>query len=118
MTCYHPLDAQQFGHTKSGAKKIIFKNHPDFTGGTMQLPCGQCHGCKLDRSITWAARCMHEAQMHDDNQFITLTYDKLPQYGSLTPHHFVDFMKRYRKNIEPKLIRFYDSGIFVCISPV
>lgn len=63
------------------------------------MPCGQCIGCRLDRSRHWAIRCMHEAKMHDQNSFITLTYeeDNLPQYGSLKLKHWQDFMKRLRK---------------------
>ena len=25
----------------------------------MDVPCGQCIGCRLMRSAAWAARCMH-----------------------------------------------------------
>ena len=55
---------------------------------------------------------MHEAQLHDDNAFITLTYndDNLPTDGSLVPEHFQKFMKRLRKEIEPKRVRFFHCG--------
>lgn len=44
--------------------------------------------------------------------FITLTYDDehLPKNGTLNKKHFQDFMKRYRKAIAPKKIRFYHCG--------
>ena len=32
-------------------------------GIPMDVPCGQCLGCRLDRSRQWAIRCIHEAQM-------------------------------------------------------
>lgn len=69
-------------------------------------------GCRIDRSTMWSVRCMHEAQMHDDNQFITLTYDdeNLPHDGSLTPSHFTKFMKRYRKSLGSDKIRFYHGA--------
>lgn len=56
-------------------------------------------------------RCTHEAQMHQHNCFITLTYDQkhLPKNGSLNKKHFQDFMKRLRKKIGIK-IRYYHSG--------
>lgn len=41
----------------------------------LALPCGQCWGCRLERSRQWAVRCMHEAKMHEHNCFLTLTYD-------------------------------------------
>ncbi len=55
---------------------------------------------------------MHEAHMHEENSFITLTYnsENLPADLSLNKKHFVDFMKRLRKTIEPKKIRFYHVG--------
>lgn len=42
---------------------------------------------------------MHEASMHEHNQFVTLTYkdEELPQYGSLKKKDFQDFMKKLRK---------------------
>ncbi len=54
---------------------------------------------------------MHEAQMHDQNCFITLTYDQehIPGDGSLNLKHFQDFMKRFRKKIDPK-IKFFHCG--------
>lgn len=44
------------------------------------VPCGQCHECRLQRSRTWANRCMMEMSEYPDldgvnrNWFITLTY--------------------------------------------
>ena len=40
----------------------------------LEIPCGQCIGCKLERSRQWAMRCVHEALLHEENSFITLTY--------------------------------------------
>ncbi len=78
----------------------------------MKVPCGQCTGCKIQKTKEWAARCYHEASLYDDNSFITLTYsnDHLPQNGTLIKHHFQDFMKRLRKSVQPKKIRYYMCG--------
>lgn len=43
--------------------------------GDIKLPCGQCTGCRLDRSKQWAVRLMCEAQLHERNSFLTLTYN-------------------------------------------
>lgn len=69
----------------------------------VNLPCGQCTGCRLEHSRHWAIRCMHEAQLHLSNCFITLTYDDkhLPENGSLVKSDFQKFMK---------LLRYYDGG--------
>ena len=76
----------------------------------MQVPCGQCIGCRIDKSRHWAIRCVHEAQMHQQNSFITLTYEKDEEAISLNSRHFSRFMKRLRKTYEPEQIRFYHCG--------
>jgi hypothetical protein len=86
----------------------------------MQLPCGQCIGCRERRARDWALRCMHEAQLYEKNCFITLTYndDHLPPGNSLVYDDFQKFMKRLRflyKGHRPladgtRPIRFYMAG--------
>lgn len=78
----------------------------------IELPCGQCIGCKLERSRQWAMRCMHEASLNTQNCFITLTYNEehIPNDHSLKKPHFQKFIKRLRKRIEPIKIRYYMCG--------
>jgi predicted nucleic acid-binding Zn ribbon protein len=54
---------------------------------------------------------MHEASLHADNSFITLTYapEHLPQDSSLCYDHFQRFMKRLRKRVRLP-VRFYMCG--------
>ena len=54
---------------------------------------------------------MHEAQLHDANSFVTLTYaeEHLPPGGSLRKADFQRFMKRLRKRIAGK-VRFFHCG--------
>lgn len=68
-------------------------------------------GCLIGRSRDWAVRCMHEASLHRDNCFITLTYapEFLPEGGTLVKKHFVDFMKRFRKAVSVPL-RYFHCG--------
>lgn len=81
-------------------------------GAPLQLPCGRCAGCRLERSRQWAVRCLHEAQMHKENCYITLTYsdDNVPSDMSLHYEHFQLFMKRLRKYFAPARVRFYMCG--------
>ena len=113
MACFKPLTAYR-GREKhgSGKPKIVFSHHLSQTGVELLLPCGRCIGCRLERSRMWALRCVHEAQLHSENSFITLTYndDHIPRDGSLNKKHFQDFMKRLRKSIAPKKVRFYHCG--------
>lgn len=108
MACYHPLDAFVRVSGRSGKAAIFF----EAPGEAIQVPCGQCIGCRLDRSLNFAVRMMHEVSLHEDNCFITLTYDEehYPTDGSLVKHHFQDFMKRLRRHFEPRRIRFYHCG--------
>jgi len=64
-------------------------------GGSRPIACGQCSGCRLERSRQWAVRCMHEASLHEKNSFVTLTYKDAPE--SLEYRDFQLFMKRLRK---------------------
>jgi len=77
----------------------------------LQVPCGQCIGCRLERSRQWAVRCIHEAQLHKHNCFITLTYRDadLPSPPTLRVDHFQKFMKRLRKRFGSG-IRFFHCG--------
>lgn len=64
------------------------------------VPCGQCIGCRVDRTQDWTTRIVHEASLHDLNQFVTLTYSDahLPPGNTLVKKDFQDFMKRLRKH--------------------
>ena len=108
MPCYYPLKAYQCldGHI------VFYESKRHDTVKTLSLPCGQCIGCRLERSRQWAIRCMHEAQMHTQNCFITLTYNDahLPSDKSLHYRHFQLFIKRLRKRYPGRKIRYYMAG--------
>lgn len=55
---------------------------------------------------------MHEAQLHQENAFLTLTYDEahLPPGRSLYYRHYQLFQKRLRRANPKKKIRFYMCG--------
>lgn len=62
------------------------------------VSCGQCPGCRLERSRQWAVRIMHEAKLHEHSCFVTLTYDDehlTPGY-TLNLADWQNFMKRLR----------------------
>lgn len=101
MACYHPLTA----YRREGVAQLIFSklDLPDCE--RVKIACGQCVGCRLERSRQWAIRCVHEASLYNKNCFITLTYapEHLPKTGSLDKRDFQLFMKRLRKK--------YGSGV-------
>lgn len=75
------------------------------------LPCGGCIGCRLAKARDWATRMKHEAQLHDDNCFITLTYEdaQLPEDGSISKRALQLFFKRLRKETDVRL-RYFACG--------
>ena len=111
MPCYHPLHAFKAKSKDTSKIAITFRRSESWRGEKLELPCGQCVGCRLERSRQWAIRCMHEASLYDRNCFLTLTYEDkhLPPGGSLVKSDFQNFMKRLRKKYGPG-IRYYHCG--------
>jgi hypothetical protein len=112
MTCYSPLNGYRsriVGH--SGKRGIVFNKNQGYVDLPVKVPCGQCIGCRLDRSRQWAIRCLHEASLYNSNCFITLTYadEYIPYKNSLDKRAFQLFMKRLRKKYGNK-IRYYQCG--------
>lgn len=99
MSCYHPLKGFKVGVNPSGKPQYKITSYDvdfiKFENGvwkdcreriksdllvpvvteSIDIPCGHCIGCYLDRSRQWADRCMLEARYHDFNCFVTLTID-------------------------------------------
>nr|UXQ88034.1 MAG: replication initiation protein [Microvirus sp.] len=115
MTCYSPQTAYRSAkiNVKTGKYPVMFvKTQTNNEPGTFPLPCGQCLGCRLDKSKAWAIRCMHEIQTSPNPScFITLTYDPkfLPMDGQLVKRDLQLFIKRLRFNTKAK-IRYYSCG--------
>lgn len=133
MPCFHPVKAWLITDysVPSGQKfrrRLVFFN-PVLGNSRLSnsesvvrqpVPCGQCVGCRLERSRQWAVRCLHEASLYERNCFITLTYnnDFLPDDRSLHYVDFQKFMKRLRKRFKGHRIlsdgtapiRFYMAG--------
>lgn len=111
MPCYHPLHAYKGKTEEKGKIKIAFKRTNSWRGQEIDLPCGQCIGCRLERARQWSVRCVHEASLYEKNCFITLTYDNqnIPPNGSLQVGHFQKFIKSLRKKSKEK-IRYFHCG--------
>lgn len=111
MPCYSPIPARKLasggvtfdvgGLSLDQARRV----------GCIDIPCGQCIGCRLARSRDWTLRCMHEASLWPANSFVTLTYadDKL-RSPSLDYRDFQLFMKRLRFNNKNRPVRFFMCG--------
>jgi len=118
MPCYRPISAW-FTRDRhpTGGRVISFGKHGTHydRDQAINLPCGRCIGCRLERSRQWAVRILHESQLHPVSSFLTLTYDpqKIPKHNSLDKKHVQDFMKRLRsyqaERDRPK-VRFFLCG--------
>ncbi|UPW40974.1 replication initiator protein [Sigmofec virus UA08Rod_5899] len=151
MPCYHPLKGFQVGVTSEGKKQMkvvsydveqVYQLAPGsswFCSGStgfisgcfrrvtsyIDIPCGHCIGCRLERSRQWANRCLMELEYHDSAYFVTLTYNDEhvprsyyadPETGEAQPsltlskRDFQLFMKRLRKAFPDDKIRFFACG--------
>lgn len=104
MPCFHPVDA----YVKDNGQVSLVERGKIKTA--MQLPCGRCQGCRLEKSRQWAIRCMHEASLHKENCFITLTYNEEHHAPSLEYTHFQRFMRYFRRSVPDRKLRFYMAG--------
>jgi hypothetical protein len=100
-------------------KKPFFK-------GVVSHGCGQCMPCRVNKRREWTTRIMLEACMHQASSFLTLTYDEenLPYWHydreqnlgvrsekpTLRPCDIGRFLKRLRKAVAPKQVRYFSIG--------
>jgi hypothetical protein len=88
------------GQVSPTGKKVIVHTLP--TGNVkfseVLRDCGQCKGCRLRRRMDTAIRLQHEASLHRDSMFLTLTYedDSLPVGGSLRHDDMSKFVRLLR----------------------
>lgn len=118
MPCNHPLPAWRAREPNPASGKVgaTFTFREADTSQPLQLPCGRCIGCRLERANQWATRLMNESRLHRHNWFLTLTYDDAhlprldgePPLPTLRPRDMVLFLKRLRK-AHPGL-RYYQCG--------
>lgn len=113
MPCYHPLKlyrAKAGRNKETGRWPLVSNPRFGLLDQVVEVPCGRCIGCRLERSRQWAVRCMHELKSHDQSAFLTLTYKDPPPGGSLVLKDLQDFFKRLRKAIHPIKVRYMACG--------
>lgn len=79
---------------------------------SVTIPCGRCVGCRLDKARDWSLRVAHEASLHEDNSFLTLTYDdeNLPLDASVSVRELQLFFKRLRFELGDVKVRYFACG--------
>lgn len=106
MPCVYPRDAWYSQRTnESGKRGIVFNIKQGHSDRHLQVPCGKCIGCACDKALVWSIRMYHEAQQHEQNCFVTLTYAKAP--SRIDKRHLQLFFKRLRKHTK---LRYFACG--------
>jgi len=115
VACFRPLVA--YRERVSGEVAVGYRLAG--RGDKLELPCGRCVGCKLDRARAWSVRIGHEAALYDKSLFVTFDYrpDALRSL-SLEYGDFQRFLKRLRRELTgvsvapngKKPIRFFVAG--------
>lgn len=90
---------------------ILFEKPSGGSDGKFAIPCRQCTGCRMEHKRMWSIRMMHEAQMHEQSQFVTLTYndESIPINGDLCEYDMQTFWKRLRDKHEAKIRYVYSA---------
>lgn len=98
MKCIKPIKA---GFNQFGEITFSQKNHDKSTVG-FEFECRKCLPCRLNIAREKAIRCIHEARTHENNIFLTLTYDN----DHLTSNKLVylDF-QLFMKSLREKVTR-------------
>ena len=93
MRCISPIKASQ---NKDG--DIVYNSKKAVSGLVgYQFDCRRCLPCRLNIAQEKAIRCIHEAKMHEENIFLTLTYDQENlRSEKLIYSEFKNFMRRVR----------------------
>lgn len=104
-------------------QRKIIKNGEEIT-----VKCGKCFTCLKQRASDWTIKLINESKYYNECSFITLTFDNEKLYDrngravkfGANPNfiynirnsneYFTKFMKRLRKKLEPKKIKYYKIG--------
>lgn len=131
IMCTKPLKAIYVANNENGNKVLRFIKREDPNYHTMdyqiEIPCGRCVECRLEKSREWANRMILEMPYHSMTSFITLTYDDdhLPRRyvyddktkldarlydSSLVKRDLQLFIKRLRFSLPDVKISYYACG--------
>lgn len=73
----------------------------------LKVPCGKCTACLSNKRREWSFRLEKEVEVSSSAFFITLTYDNDNCPICVNKKDCQNFLKRFRKSIEPHRIRYF-----------
>lgn len=111
MPCFRPLTGY-WSRVKNhkGNRYLVFNAADGYLDRPVTVACGQCMGCRWRKTRDYAIRNMHEASLHEEKYFLTLTFSSMPPNASAETHFFQRFMKRYRKALGDQKVRYFACG--------
>lgn len=76
------------------------------------VACGQCICCRINKTTEWSIRLLMEMKNWNNASFVTLTYndEHLPEDYSLHKADLQKFIKRLRKRLGDRRIKYYACG--------
>lgn len=80
------------------------------SGYPYSASCGRCRTCRINKQEQWIFRNEMELRLNPEASFVTLTYRPEDCPESLDYSDIQSFLKRFRKSVAPKPIRFYCTG--------
>jgi len=106
VACHHPF--RMWRHNG----KVTLRRPESDDREAVDMPCGGCLGCRMDRARSWAIRNRLELAYHEKACWTTLTYsdENLPAYRSIRRDHLSGYIKRLRARLSSEKIRFFGCG--------
>lgn len=122
MLCTRPSYCLDLGTKENGKRLIKFlpKRVDLYSAKQLQyrygadsviaVPCCSCLACRINYAKEWAVRCVLESLYHEENYFITLTYDNehLPDNGLINREHMREFQLKVWSKFPG--VRFFGCG--------
>lgn len=123
--CYHPVAIRVSINNYGNRMKRFLQNkfidmemahlfHQDINDNykTIYVSCGKCYKCRMQRVNGWILRASHELINYNNKAvMITLTYNNANLgINSLDYKDFQDFLKRLRKNLNGREIKYIAVG--------
>lgn len=98
-TCTHPKTVWYKPNSGEKLRFTLPKQSELHLFEKIPLPCNRCDKCQLEYAKSWATRCAMEMAMHEQNTFITLTYENVDEVPTLKPKDMTKFIKRLRQHV-------------------